>query len=168
MIHGKKGRVRERAGVYLRRGLLDKQVRQGMSEKSPQLYRGRYREMGADRQLLHCQESARYQLCSELQLGFIIPYTFNGGNREYIPDFILRLKDGDDNEVGSLVLEVKGFVDDEAKAKEAAAKRWVEAGNNAGKYGQWGYRIIYKTTDADKAIKESVGCLGDAAMQVSF
>lgn len=92
-------------------------------------------------------------------LGFVIPYTSNEENREYTPDFILRLKDKDGKEVGSLILEVKGYVDDEAKAKKDAALRWVQAVNNDGTYGKWDYKVVYKTTDTEGAIEEAVKVL---------
>ncbi len=93
-------------------------------------------------------------------LGFEIPYTFNGESRGYAPDFIIRLKNDEGREIGNLILEVKGFAPEEAEAKKSAAIRWMKAVNNEGSYGKWDYRVIYKTTDVDKAIEEMVKVLG--------
>ena len=41
-------------------------------------------------------------------LGFAIPYAHSGNAKEYLPDFLVRLKRGD-REVGTLILETKGY-----------------------------------------------------------
>jgi type III restriction enzyme len=41
----------------------------------------------------------------------------------------------------TIVLEIKGFEDEEARAKHAAANRWVEAVNNWGELGKWAYHM---------------------------
>jgi type III restriction enzyme len=38
----------------------------------------------------------------------------------------------------TVVLEIKGFEDDQTKAKHIAAKRWVGAVNNWGQLRRWG------------------------------
>jgi type III restriction enzyme len=60
-------------------------------------------------------------------LGFAIPYSYNGEAKEYIPDFLARLQ-MDGRELGTLILETKGY-DPLASAKEAGARRWVAAVN---------------------------------------
>ena len=65
-------------------------------------------------------------------MGFSIPYEYMGVSHAFFPDFIVKLKNG-----VSLILEVKGLVDDREKAKFEAAKRWCSAVNNWGKMGTW-------------------------------
>jgi type III restriction enzyme len=82
------------------------------------------------------------------QLGFAIPYFNNGQNHEYIPDFIIRLKNAQSTH---LILETKGY-DPLEQVKANAANRWVNAVNASGQYGHWGYVICRKPTDVRKAI----------------
>ena len=63
-------------------------------------------------------------------LGFAVPYAHGGETREYLPDFLVRIQK-DDREVGTLILETKGY-DPLKRAKIAAAQRWVEAVNAEG------------------------------------
>jgi type III restriction enzyme len=82
------------------------------------------------------------------QLGFAIPYFNNGQNHEYIPDFIIRLKNP---KATHLILETKGY-DPLEQVKANAANRWVDAVNASGQYGDWAYAICRKPTDVGKAI----------------
>ncbi len=82
------------------------------------------------------------------QLGFAIPYFNNGQNHEYIPDFIIRLKNA---RATHLILETKGH-DPLEQVKANAANRWVNAVNASGQYGHWAYVICRKPTDVGKAI----------------
>jgi type III restriction enzyme len=84
-------------------------------------------------------------------LGFAIPYLHNGQPHEYVPDFIIRLKvDGEHY----LILETKGF-DALTDIKKEAALRWVAAVNVDGQHGHWQYALVFKPTDATKAIDEA-------------
>ena len=58
------------------------------------------------------------------RLEFVIPYTFQGNDRGYEPDFLVRLKDW-----YRLIVEIKGVDYPETPAKHEAAKRWVRAVN---------------------------------------
>lgn len=69
-------------------------------------------------------------------LGFGIPYEYTGVSHSYEPDFIVRLK----NKI-NLILEIKGYEDDQELAKYAGAKRWVSAVNNWGQLGEWGFHV---------------------------
>jgi type III restriction enzyme len=86
------------------------------------------------------------------QLGFAIPYFHNGQQHEYIPDFLIRLKNP---QATHLVLETKGF-DPLEQVKANAANRWVDAVNASGQYGRWDYVICRKPTDVGKAIDDAV------------
>ena len=51
-----------------------------------------------------------------------IDYEFNGSQHSYMPDFLVKLKNGT-----TIILEVKGFEDEQARAKHKATKRWCNA-----------------------------------------
>jgi type III restriction enzyme len=76
------------------------------------------------------------------QLGLVIPYEYDGAPRVYMPDFLVRLTDG-----RTLVLETKGYLTDEDKAKHAAAKRWVSAVNHWGQLGTWSFLLCVDPQD---------------------
>ncbi|MGH2405814.1 MAG: BPTD_3080 family restriction endonuclease [bacterium] len=86
-------------------------------------------------------------------VGFAIPYLHNGEKKEYVADFLVRLR-WKDKEVGTLILEVKGY-DPLAEIKKAAALRWVSAVNNDRTYGLWDYRLIYEPTETNAAIQSA-------------
>lgn len=67
-------------------------------------------------------------------LGLLTPYEYMNIDRWYEPDFLVRLANG-----ATVVLEIKGFEDDQDKAKHTAAKRWVMAVNNWGQLGRWAF-----------------------------
>ena len=69
-------------------------------------------------------------------LGFMIPYEYQGLDHKYEPDYLVRLA----NDV-TLILEIKGFEDNQDKAKHDAAKRWKSAVNNWGQLGMWGFHV---------------------------
>jgi type III restriction enzyme len=71
-----------------------------------------------------------------VNLGLSIPYQYVGVSSGYQPDFLVRLADG-----RTLILEIKGYEDDEDKAKHAATQRWVSAVNNWGQLGQWLFHV---------------------------
>jgi type III restriction enzyme len=69
-------------------------------------------------------------------LGFTIPYEWLQMPLHYEPDFLVRLA----NDV-TLVLEIKGWEDDQDRAKHEAARRWQDAVNNWGKLGKWAFHV---------------------------
>jgi type III restriction enzyme len=69
-------------------------------------------------------------------LGLVIPYEYQDLDHGYEPDFLVRLSNG-----LTVVLEIKGFVDDQTRAKHAAAKQWVSAVNNWGELGHWEFHV---------------------------
>jgi len=71
-------------------------------------------------------------------LGLFIPYEYQGVDHNYEPDFLVRLAPG-----VTLILEIKGYEDDEIKAKHNAAKRWVSALNNWGQLGKWMFHVCH-------------------------
>ena len=73
------------------------------------------------------------------RLGFEIPYTIDGVQRHYEPDFIARIDDGHGpTDPLNLIIEVTGDGDRKKAAKISTAKTlWVPAVNNAGQWGRW-------------------------------
>jgi type III restriction enzyme len=70
-------------------------------------------------------------------LGFVVPYRRDGGPRKYLPDFIVRLVSG-----RYLIVEIKGRDLGDVEIKTSAARRWVDAVNRDGRYGQWEYHLL--------------------------
>jgi type III restriction enzyme len=89
------------------------------------------------------------------QPGFTIPYTLSGEERQYIPDFILRLDDGHGREdLLNLIVEVSGEARKDKAAKVATARSlWIPAINNHGGYGRWDFIEISDPWDAKNAIR---------------
>lgn len=82
-------------------------------------------------------------------LGFAIPYMDNGQLHDYIPDFIIRLKNG-----AHLILETKGY-DEKETVKIAAAHRWADAVNAEGSFGNWCYEVARNPNDVPSTITEA-------------
>jgi type III restriction enzyme len=87
-------------------------------------------------------------------LGFAMPYVHEGQTREYLPDFLVRLQQ-DGREVGTLILETKGY-DPRGIAKVAGAERWVAAVNADGRHGRWAYRLLTSPAGTPAAIRSAV------------
>jgi type III restriction enzyme len=74
-------------------------------------------------------------------LGFAIPYTLNGEEKNYIPDFVACVDDGRGPEnLLNLIIEVTGENRKDKAAKVATARTlWVPAINNHGGFGRWAF-----------------------------
>jgi len=90
-------------------------------------------------------------------LGFRIPYTINGEDRSYYPDFLVHLDDGHGPEpenVLNLIVEVSGLPKKDKQAKTATARTlWVPAVNNDGSFGRWAFVEISDPWDAQTTIQ---------------
>ena len=72
-------------------------------------------------------------------LGFSIPYTLDGEQHDYLPDFIARVSRGE-GEILNLILEVSGQARKDKALKVATAQTlWVPAVNNQGSFGRWAF-----------------------------
>ena len=95
-------------------------------------------------------------------LGFLIPYTVNGGQKNYTPDFIVRLDDGRGAaDPLNLIVEVSGQkngkIGEEKAAKVATARTLrIPAVNTAGTWGRWDFVEIDDPWDAKSSIKTLV------------
>ena len=88
-------------------------------------------------------------------LGFTIPYTLNGEEHQYTPDFIACLDDGrGPDDLLNLLIEVSGEAKKDKAAKVAAARTlWVPAINHHGGFGRWGFIEISDPWDAENATR---------------
>jgi type III restriction enzyme len=88
-------------------------------------------------------------------LGFFIPYTLNGEEKNYIPDFIACIDDGrGPDDLLNLLIEVTGEKKKDKAAKVATARTlWVPAVNNHGGYGRWDFIEVADPWDAEKLIR---------------
>jgi len=100
-------------------------------------------------------------------LGFLIPYTLNGEERSYHPDFLVHLDDGHGPEpenVLNLIVEVSGLPKKDKQVKTATARTlWIPAVNNDGSFGRWAFREITDPWDAAGILRELVSGQADAA-----
>jgi type III restriction enzyme len=81
-------------------------------------------------------------------LEFTIPYEYFGVNHAYVPDYVVRFDNG-----ATVILEIKGFEDDQDRAKHQAAKRWVSAVNHWGKLGRWAFHVCKDPQSLEKGLQ---------------
>jgi type III restriction enzyme len=95
---------------------------------------------------LEQSEAVKYYARND-HLGLTIPYEYQGVDHAYEPDFLVRLQNG-----VTVVLEIKGYEDDQTKAKHNAARRWVDAVNNWGELGKWHFHVCHDPQRLDKEL----------------
>ncbi len=89
-------------------------------------------------------------------LGFYIPYTLDGEERNYLPDFIALVKDGKEDLL-NLMIEVTGQKDKEKAAKVSTARNlWVPAVNNHGGFDRWAFLEISDPWDGKNIIRAAL------------
>ncbi|MGH8523708.1 MAG: BPTD_3080 family restriction endonuclease, partial [Gammaproteobacteria bacterium] len=91
-------------------------------------------------------------------LGFSIPYTLNGIEANYIPDFIACIDDGHGpDDLLNLLIEVTGEKKKDKAAKVATARTlWVPAINNHGGFGRWAFIEVADPWDAQNLLRTSL------------
>ncbi len=91
-------------------------------------------------------------------LSFTIPYTLNGEEHQYIPDFIACIDDGHGlGDLLNLIVEVTGEKKKDKAAKVSTARAlWVPAINNHGGFGRWAFIEVADPWDAKNAIQASL------------
>lgn len=101
---------------------------------------------------------------SSTLIGFTIPYTLNGEEHQYTPDFIVVLKNGDDQEQPhNLIVEVTGEKKNDIEAKVSTARTlWVPAVNHHGGFGRWAFVEIGDPWDAKNIIRSVAATRKDA------
>lgn len=92
-----------------------------------------------------------------------IPYCNKGTVHKYIPDYFLRLRGGQSNQVTHVVLEVKGMPDENSARKMAWTKEWwIPAANEMGKeYNQnWIFVEVQPNQKVESRILEEMEANG--------
>jgi type III restriction enzyme len=90
-------------------------------------------------------------------LGFTIPYTLDGEERSYYPDYIVRIDDGE-SEPLNLIVEVTGEKKKDKDEKAATARTlWVPAVNHHGRFGRWAFLEINDPWNGKNAVREAIG-----------
>jgi type III restriction enzyme len=91
-------------------------------------------------------------------LGFTIPYTLNGEESNYIPDFIACIDDGHGpDDLLNLIIEITGEKRKDKAAKVATARTlWIPAVNNHGGFGRWDFIEVADPWDAQNLIRAKV------------
>jgi type III restriction enzyme len=102
-------------------------------------------------------------------LNFTVPYTLNGEERQYTPDFIARVDDGRGrDDLLNLIIEVSGEARKDKAAKTATLRSlWIPAVNNHGGYGRWAFIEISDPWDAQNTIRATLR-QGEAEAMKSF
>ncbi len=86
-------------------------------------------------------------------LGFNIPYAFEGQDKNYVPDFIAHIRDGKEEPL-NLIIEVTGQKKMDKAVKVSTARNlWIPAVNNHGGFGQWAFLEIEDPWDAKNTIR---------------
>jgi len=91
-------------------------------------------------------------------LGFEVPYRNGPVARRYVPDFVVRLDDGK-GEIDplNLVLEVKGYRDEDAKVKaQTMHELWVPGVNNLERFGRWAFAEFIEVFGMENAFTELI------------
>jgi type III restriction enzyme len=88
-------------------------------------------------------------------LSFAIPYTLNGEEKNYMPDFIASIDDGHGpGDLLNLIVEVTGEKKKDKAAKVATARAlWLPAINNHGGFGRWSFLEVGDPWDAQNLIR---------------
>jgi type III restriction enzyme len=102
-------------------------------------------------------------------LTFAIPYTINGEEKQYYPDFIARIGAGSgvrpQPDSLSLIIEVSGEARKDKAAKTSTARTlWVPAVNNHGGFGRWAFVELTDPWDAQRTIRAAVAAATEAVV----
>jgi type III restriction enzyme len=90
-------------------------------------------------------------------LGFAIPYVLEGDERQYLPDFIAKVRVPGLEDYLNLIVEVSGEKRKDKAAKvETARNIWVPAVNNHGGFGNWAFIEISDPWDGKNLIRATL------------
>ncbi len=91
-------------------------------------------------------------------LGFTIPYTMDSEEHNYTPDFIAKMDDGHGKKDPlHLIIEVTGEKKKDKQIKVSTAKTlWIQAVNNHGHFGRWGFLEILDPWNAQQELREFI------------
>jgi type III restriction enzyme len=82
-------------------------------------------------------------------LGLEVPYRYGSETRKYLPDFIVRIDDGNgEDDLLNLIVEIKGYRREDAKDKKSTMDTyWIPGVNNLLTYGRWAFAeftVVYQ------------------------
>jgi type III restriction enzyme len=88
-----------------------------------------------------------------------VPYTLNGEEQNYYPDFLARVR-CPDGSILNLIVEVSGEARKDKAAKVATARTlFVPAVNNHGGFGRWAFVEVTDPWDAERVIRAGSAAL---------
>jgi type III restriction enzyme len=95
---------------------------------------------------------------NDRQPGFSLPYTVDGDQHDYYPDFVARVTDGHgSHDLLNVIIEVTGEKKKEKEAKVATTRHlWVPAVNNHGGLGRWAFLEIADPWRAKSLLRASL------------
>jgi len=89
-------------------------------------------------------------------MGFDVPYRFEGEQRKYIPDFILNVDRGRLAPL-NLIVEIKGFRGEDAKDKKTTMDTyWIPGVNNLGTYGEWAFAELTDVWTLESDLEDAI------------
>jgi len=83
-------------------------------------------------------------------LNFFVWYNYQGVSRRYFPDFIVKLKTGE-----NLILETKGQDSELNRTKRTYLEEWCKAVNQNGGFGQWSCAVSFNPNDLETILQNS-------------
>lgn len=91
-------------------------------------------------------------------LDFTIPYTHDGVERRYVPDFVVKYDDGrGEGDPLHLIIEVTGQKRADKIVKVATARdAWVPAVNHHGGFGRWAFVEVRDVANTQTQIREGL------------
>ena len=94
---------------------------------------------------------------NEHSAGLRIPYTHEGNERMYVPDFLVRVRPAPDAEPLTLIVEVTGKRYEAKQAKADTVRRmWLPGVNALESFGQWEFIEIEDMKDAVTSIRRQL------------
>ncbi len=103
-------------------------------------------------------------------LGFEVPYRMGTENRRYLPDFIALIDDGHGpDDPLHLVIEIKGYRDEDAKDKANTLRAyWVPGVNRLESFGRWAFveftEVFQIEADFAKAVETHIASVLDSVI----
>lgn len=113
-----------------------------------------------------------YAYVKNHNLGFEVPYSWQGQEHIYRPDFLLLVDDGHGpDDLLHLVVEIKGWRDEQDKAKkEAMDVFWIPGVNNLKSRGRWAFaelkRVYALEGDLKAKIREALNLMLDSPASI--
>ena len=100
-------------------------------------------------------------------MGFTVPYTLGGESHDYVPDFIVLVDDGHgEDDLLHLVVEIKGYRNENAKEKKSTMETyWVPGVNRLGTFGRWAFVELKEVYRIESEFAEKVAQAFDSKIQ---